>query len=81
VAKYYLKNEIKDEMRAFTEGFHDVIGVDVIGIFDEEELDLILGGTPNIDIEDWRANTVYSGEYNEKHNVIGWFWEILEKMN
>ncbi len=68
-------------MRAFTEGFHDVIGIDVIGIFDEEELELILGGNPNIDIEDWRANTVYSGEYNEKNNVIVWFWEILEKMN
>lgn len=80
VAEYYLYKEIKDELRAFTEGFLDVIPKNTISVFDCEELELLIGGTPYIDIEDWRANTVYSGDYNEKHRVVSWFWEILQKL-
>lgn len=67
-------------MRAFTEGFHDVIEQGIMSVFDPEELELLLGGTPNISIDDWRANTTFSGLFNEKHPVIQWFWEILDKL-
>lgn len=81
LAGYYLKDEIKEEMQAFTEGFHDVIPLKLVTAFDTEELELIIGGTPYIDIEDWRINTQYSGEFHEKHRVILWFWELLEKLS
>ena len=34
----------------------------------------------DIDVEDWRSNTVYEGEYaaqGENHEVVRWFWEIV----
>ena len=34
----------------------------------------MLGGVPSIAIDDWRANTVYAGDFNEHHEVIEWFW-------
>ena len=41
----------------------------VIMSFDFQELELILGGLPIIDVEDWRNNTVYIGGFTPKHNV------------
>ena len=52
----------------------------MISAFDSDEMELLIGGNPFLNIEDWRANTTYSGEYHEKHRVVSWFWEILEKL-
>lgn len=38
-------------------------------IFDPKQLELILSGTLNIDIEDWRENTEYKGGYFDGHVV------------
>ena len=49
--------------------------------FDFQELELIMCGLPNIDIEDWKANTLYTGEYdrNPNNHVCQWFWEVVEE--
>lgn len=44
---------------AFLEGFYDIIPKRLISIFNEQELELLISGLPNIDIEDLRANTEY----------------------
>lgn len=41
------------------EGFYDIIPKRLISIFNEQELELLISGLPNIDIEDLRANTEY----------------------
>ena len=41
------------------EGFYDIIPKNLISIFNEQELELLISGLPNIDIEDLRANTEY----------------------
>lgn len=33
-------------------------------------------GIVSIDVKDWRANTVYKGEYHPNHIVIQWFWRV-----
>ena len=33
-------------------------------------------GLGEIDINDWRRNTNYRGEYSDKHSVIVWFWKV-----
>ncbi len=45
--------------------------------FTSNELELILNGRPFIDIEEWKMYTIYKAPYNENHQVIKWFWEIL----
>lgn len=37
--------------------------------FDFQELELILGGLPVIDVEDWKNNTNYVGKFNAQHPV------------
>lgn len=41
------------------EGFYDIIPKRLISIFNEQELELLISGLPNIDIEDLKANTEY----------------------
>jgi len=46
-------------LNAFLEGFYDIIPKRLISIFNEQELELLISGLPNVDIEDLRANTEY----------------------
>jgi len=46
-----------------------------------QELELLLCGLPTIDIEDWKQNTEYVGDYERKkasHHVVQWFWSVVE---
>ena len=49
---------------------------DLIKIFNDHELELLISGLPEIDVDDLRANTEYSG-YTAAAPVIQWFWEIV----
>jgi hypothetical protein len=48
--------------------------------FSTNELELIFNGRPFIDVEEWKSCTSYKEPYYEQHQVIKWFWEILEVM-
>jgi hypothetical protein len=50
-------------------------------IFDAEQLELVLSGTVEIDIEDWRENTEYKGGFYDGHVVVTWFWNTVYSMN
>ncbi|CAL4162583.1 unnamed protein product, partial [Meganyctiphanes norvegica] len=68
---------IHDQMEAFRGGFNDVVPISHIKLFDENELELLMCGIVSIDVKDWRANTVYKGEYHPNHIVIQWFWRVV----
>ena len=49
-------------------------------IFDANELELSLCGLPKIDLQDWQANTNYSGLFEVKGKnspPVKWFWEVV----
>lgn len=68
---------IKPQMDAFLEGFNDIVPLTHIKIFDEHELELLIGGIGMIDVKDWKMNTVYKGDYHPSHIVIQWFWRVV----
>jgi hypothetical protein len=39
---------------------------------------MLLNGIDEINVEDWKKNTLYKGIYTEKHKTIKWFWKIVE---
>ncbi|KAE8707904.1 L-ascorbate peroxidase T [Hibiscus syriacus] len=45
--------------------------------FNDKELELLISGLPEIDLDDMRANTEYSG-YIAASPVIQWFWEVVQ---
>lgn len=50
---------LSNRLNAFLEGFYDIIPKRLISIFNEQELELLISGLPNVDIEDLKANTEY----------------------
>lgn len=65
-----------------------MIPQEYFAIFTEEELTTILEGEKStlvgnnthvdIDVDDWRRNTVYTGEFSNTHPVVECFWKILQ---
>ncbi|KAJ8508844.1 hypothetical protein ONZ45_g8914 [Pleurotus djamor] len=79
VSHYRLSKQIKLQSEAFFEGIMDMIDPKWLRMFNQQELQILLGGvnTP-IDVDDLRANTVYGGLYDEKHPTIVAFWKVVE---
>jgi E3 ubiquitin-protein ligase NEDD4 len=77
--KYRLVDRVKNQLKEFLRGFYDVVPEPLLSVFDFQELELVLHGLPVIDMDDWMANTLYSGDFtNDPGNiVIVWFWDIV----
>ncbi|XP_015763189.1 PREDICTED: E3 ubiquitin-protein ligase NEDD4-like [Acropora digitifera] len=81
VIKWRFVSRVEDQMKKFMEGFSELIPHNLIQIFDERELELLMCGLGEIDINDWRKHTNYRGEYGDKHHVIVWFWKALSSFD
>jgi len=57
VTEQKLTLAIKDQIEQFLAGFHEIIPAHLISIFNEQELELLISGMPDIDIDDWKNNT------------------------
>ncbi|KAF5292290.1 hypothetical protein FQA39_LY03324 [Lamprigera yunnana] len=77
VIKWRFVERVQDQMNAFLEGFSDLVPLNVIKIFDENELELLMCGIQNVDVKDWKQNTLYKGDYHANHIVIQWFWRVV----
>jgi len=53
---------------------------ELISIFDAQELELLISGLPDIDLDDLRANTEYQG-YKPTDVQISWLWSVLRGFN
>ena len=61
-------------------GINSVFNVDYLKIFTSDQLELLINGTPFIDVEDWRINTQYKN-YNDYDNTILMFWEVISSLS
>jgi len=64
VCQMKMTGAIRKQIDSFLEGFYEVIPKRLISIFDEQELELLISGLPNIDLDDLKANTEYH-KYND----------------
>ncbi|KAM6975590.1 E3 ubiquitin-protein ligase NEDD4-like isoform 9-T9 [Tautogolabrus adspersus] len=81
VIQWRFVNRVQKQMNAFLEGFTELIIVDLIKIFDENELELLMCGLGDVDVNDWRQHTVYKNGYCPNHPVIQWFWKVVLLMD
>ncbi|OIW21958.1 hypothetical protein TanjilG_17727 [Lupinus angustifolius] len=80
VVEHRLTTAIRPQINAFLEGFNELIPMELISIFNDKELELLISGLPDIDLDDLRANTQYSG-YSAASPVIQWFWEVVQGLS
>ena len=74
--------QYKEQIDKIVEGIRSLLSDDIINIFTSEEFDFLLNGQQTIDLEDWKANTIYRGKYidGEKNKTIEMFWEVLSEL-
>lgn len=49
-------------------------------MFNDHELELLISGLPEIDVDDLRANTEYQG-FSPASPVIQYFWEVVRELD
>ena len=52
----------------------------MISIFNEQELELLISGLPDIDVDDWKNNTEYHN-YSASSPQIQWFWRAVRSFD
>ncbi len=68
VTEMKMTTAIKPQISSFLEGFSELIKPSLVSIFTPAELELLISGLPDIDIEDLRKNTEYRGKFEGHHS-------------
>ncbi|TMW57154.1 hypothetical protein Poli38472_003079 [Pythium oligandrum] len=75
--KWIVATSISPQLASMAQGLFAVIPRELLSVFDHQELELLICGIPDIDVQDWKNHTIYVGERDEK--VTNWFWNIVEE--
>ena len=68
-------------MEAVKKGFNDLIPLSMIKVFDERELEYLMCGLADINVDDWKKYTILHNGYTQQDQVIVWFWKAVENMD
>lgn len=77
LTEFKLTTAIKPQIDAFLRGFHEIIPAHLISVFNEQEVELLISGMPEIDLDDWKAHCEYHGGYTIASPQIQWFWRAV----
>eukprot|EP01100_Stratorugosa_tubuloviscum_P002070 TRINITY_DN1476_c0_g2_i1.p1 TRINITY_DN1476_c0_g2~~TRINITY_DN1476_c0_g2_i1.p1 ORF type:complete len:523 (-),score=215.30 TRINITY_DN1476_c0_g2_i1:24-1592(-) len=69
---------VRPQIINFLEGFFDIIPVQMLELFNEAELELLICGVKEINVQDWQRNSRYAG-FSGHGQTPKWFWEIMEE--
>jgi ubiquitin-protein ligase E3 B len=79
MAKFRVVDQIREQTRAFVNGFQSIVNASWLALFSPQELQrLISGDSVDIDLNDLRKHTQYYGGFHSNHRVINWLWTILD---
>jgi len=86
ISEFILTRAIQSQLSAFVRGFHELIPAHLISVFNEQELELMLCGLPDIDLADLKRNIEYRGFSSPSGNpadaqVVQWFWQIVSELS
>ncbi|KAI5917156.1 hypothetical protein F4810DRAFT_79985 [Camillea tinctor] len=86
VANHRLVAQPYRQTKAFLKGLGSIINPSWLSMFNQSELQRLVGGdSSEIDVEDLRKNTLYSGLYaigddGMEHPTIKLFWEVMHEL-
>ena len=58
-------DSVKEQIESFLEGFYEYLPPQALGLFDERDIQLILGGVQELNVAQWKAG---SRSYNFRVN-------------
>jgi len=79
--EHMMLGSCSEQLRALLAGFYDVVPLSLASVLSAKELELLLCGLPTINVDDWRGNAQYRGEYTRSSKNIKWFWQLVESLS
>ncbi|TRY75099.1 hypothetical protein TCAL_00604 [Tigriopus californicus] len=80
VVAWRMSRGIEEQTKAFLDGFNEVVPLEWLQYFDERELELLLCGMQEIDVDDWQRNSIYR-HYTKNSKQVLWFWQFVRSMD
>jgi hypothetical protein len=80
VVQHRLTRGTNDQFEAFKKGFNELVPLDALQVFDEKEMEMLLLGVNEIDVDDWEESCLYKNA-KKKDKQIVWFWEVLREFD
>lgn len=77
LAQYKLSTSVRLQVEHFLRGLNQLIPDNLLSIFDENELELLMCGAGNYSIAEFKANHAVSGGNYEFRTVLDWFWTAV----
>ncbi|XP_077992332.1 putative E3 ubiquitin-protein ligase HECTD2 [Glandiceps talaboti] len=74
---YLLNDSIYHQFAAFYHGFHSVCASNALIMLRPEEVEILVCGNPNLNLEELEKVTTYEG-YSRNDPTIRYFWEIAK---
>ncbi|KAJ6545022.1 HECT-domain-containing protein [Mycena vulgaris] len=82
VSHYRLSRQIKMQSEAFFEGLSEIIDHKWLKMFNQQELQILIGGTDSpVDLDDLQGNTQYGGTFTSNHPTIIAFWRVVHSFD
>jgi E3 ubiquitin-protein ligase HUWE1 len=80
LAHHRMTASLRVQTEAMLTGFRELVPLEAVALFDALELELLISGLPEIDLEDLRANTEYHG-YKATDAVVDRMWRVLHTLS
>lgn len=83
VADWHLRRRLGPSAAAFASGLAKVFPLAWLKLFSAREVNMLLGGGDggDIDIEDLKKHTHYSGGYSSSSRTVQLFWSVVKKIS
>ncbi|KAL4631043.1 NEDD4-like E3 ubiquitin-protein ligase WWP1 [Arapaima gigas] len=80
MAEWQFFKGMDEQIKAFLKGFNEVVPLHWLQYFDEKDLEMMLCGIQELDLEDWQRNTMYR-IYTRNSKQIIWFWKFVKEVD
>ena len=78
--QHLLDTLVAEPFGAFATGFHQVCGGPALTLFTPRELELLVSGEPDLDIQALQRVTKYDGGFSANHPTVVAFWSVVRDM-
>jgi len=79
--EHRMLNSVSPMLYHLLRGFYEVVPLGLISVFDFNEIELLMCGIEEIDVDDWREHTHYQGTFRPTSRIIRWFWDVVEELD
>ncbi|SPQ94601.1 unnamed protein product (mitochondrion) [Plasmodiophora brassicae] len=74
-------HELEVQIGAICRGLAQMLPIDLLALFTWQQLEVLVCGNPDIDIQLLREKTIYSGNVREADPHIQMFWRVIESFS